>query len=338
MLNAFPPIDYTLQRTTRAVYCLVRGIGTPLDERSAQAVAFWLTEKRNISIDRHGPSRFPGPDGTQYEWFFRVKHDPNESASIDDLYDRIHGRLFVATSRSPLAVEEPVLSSQEAGEDAQFSALTGEIARTEVARLTSYLNAEIQRLHRALSVRLREIVRLRSAPVQIQTESPPSVSDRTVVDSLLEEVALRETAVAAREEQVSDRERDVAAETSHLEFLRLEVNEKRAQLARLGDLRQLLPRIDMDPETDDILHYELNHSEAYVRFLSAMQDHCDIGNHPQCLKHEKVKGTKAKNLWEIRLRNSVSDDYRLYYRQVDNDKLQVWIRHKKDQQKFFASF
>src|SRR5688500_15792199 len=83
-----PAIEYILQRTATAIYCLARGILETLRPETAADIARWLEQTKGVVVSRNGPARFPGPDGTAYEWFFRVEGVSGAEADDGDkLYE-----------------------------------------------------------------------------------------------------------------------------------------------------------------------------------------------------------------------------------------------------------
>ena len=328
---ARPDIEYALQRSARAVYLLIRGAVEPITPQSARCVVAWLADSRGIASDRDGPSAYPGPDGSRYEWFIRLKAAAGaDGASKDDIY-------LAAASRIN---ERHKASGTEFGH--RFAAPDDfplqDIVRAEVARSASYFRRQLLLLQRQLlvSVTLQR-------KVKHHTNHPSTVRDRTTIDELLAGLAAREDEATARQEELDDREQRLQAKEQWVSA----ENDRVTRQGSGGDgidlekLQEFLPRLDLDDESRDCLSYELPGPTraAYLRFLAALNDRCDIASHPSCKKHEKIKvaSGRTKHWWEIRLADYLAADYRLYYRHSpDNDRLQVCLRHKKDQQRFFA--
>jgi hypothetical protein len=318
---AVPRIEHTLQKTTRTVYFLVRGVDETVDAASARSIAAWIEGAAGVTVDRTGPSSFPGPDGSRYEWFLRLAAvDGVEISSPDSLYEAAQKRLSQLVQQqvpSPAATLEAELPMLDLG-------------RAELSRVTGFLHQQLQR-HWQL---IRTVIDRR--PVAGTHQSAYREAE-AVISAMLEELVSRESAVEEREIKLSQRESWVRSWQEELSQRPVEG----AVASLLPELGSFVPRLDLDNESVDVITYELSTetSAAYKRFLAALNDGCDVATHPCCMKHEKVKATqgKSKNWWEVRLRNSIADSYRLYYRHMpDTDQLVVRVRHKKDQDKFLS--
>jgi hypothetical protein len=200
-INSFPPIEFTTQRTRQAVYCLVRGIGESIEQSSASAVAGWLSGAKGIAVSRHGPSVYPGPDGSQYEWFFRLEGvDGDKLRSLDEVYESSRRRLANRPVPTEVAVAEPRLSIED-DVDALDLPLA-DISRTEIARIAGHLAREVQRLHRLLATRLRLIWQLRKSAAMASSVQIDASADHTVLDQMWAELTLRDKHYSAKEESL----------------------------------------------------------------------------------------------------------------------------------------
>jgi hypothetical protein len=330
-LNAFPAIEYILQQTSRAVYCLARGAGVPIDADAAAAIAGWLGTSKELLVDRHGPARAPGPDGSRYEWFFRLASVQGRAiANLDELFTAAHERLRTVRRTEP-APKIPTSIDGGALDDFLIS---------ERVLADAFLLAEIQRLQRTLlSDRKRFLSMLR------RRASHAASSDRKTVTQWLQEAAERLSAVQMREEHLQTRERELSSKLQWLESThalhRRSGSQPQQPNARSADLTALLPRIRLDRDSIAVLQIELADSPAYLRFLCALQDglKIDPNSHPSVHKHEKVKAAsgRAKNWWEVRLKNSVAEAHRIYYQHLENHHIEVHIVHKSDQDRFIAN-
>lgn len=322
-LNEFPPLEHTVQRTERAVYVLARGLGVSLSDRSAAAARKWFTRHKHLKIDRDGPSRFPGPDGTQYEWFFRVSGvDGQPSSSVDTLFGAVRARL--RPSARPTSVPAGYA-------DLDFLAL-------EQVRADTYLVEEMRRLQRTRAGELR--ARLFEQRSIFRNPKASTASDQEAVESLLAEAIARDSRVNARADQLDEKERNLVAREQWLS-VELEKARRRSASASgeidLAALQRLFPRLVLDRDTAAVLEIELNDNAPYLRLLAALQDRVPMSpdTYPPCKKHLRLDEVPGSAWWEIRLRDSVASDYRLIYRMMDEERLEVHIVFRRDAQRFF---
>ena len=203
--------------------------------------------------------------------------------------------------------------------------------------MAAFYTAEIRRLYHLVANRLREIAKLRSN--SRKDSHSQSQTERNSIDSLWAELLERDAAVNQKEEVLAALRKEIAERADRLEFEAQQLKQDRKalqeQAVQVPPLQRLLPRIDLDEESHSLLQYELQHCEPYVRFTCAMNDGLNIHEHPLCKKHVKLSATKKnQQWWEIRLIDSVAEHYRLYYRHTDADRIELCLRHKKDQQRF----
>jgi hypothetical protein len=319
--GAIPRIEYALQKTARTVYFLVRGVDEAVDASSVKSIATWIEGAVGILVDRMGPSAFPGPDGTRYEWFLRL-------AAVDGVSDASPESLYEAARKRLSQLAQQSFSPPAASLEAELPML--DLSRAELSRVAGFLHQQLQRHWQLIrAVAHRRPMGGTSPTADRQAED--------VLSALLDEVASRENAVAERELKLSQRESWVLSRYDELSA-RPEVS---TAAPPVPEISSFVPRLDLDNESVDVLTYELSPetAAAYKRFMAALNDGCDVSAHPCCMKHEKVKASqgKSKYWWEVRLKNSIAGSYRLYYRRMpDSDRLLVRLRHKRDQEKFFS--
>jgi hypothetical protein len=323
-------IEYTLQQTSRAVYCLARGVGTQLDETAAAAIVKWLNSSKELAVDRHGPARAPGPDGSTYEWFFRLASVQGiEFEHLEELFEAAQKRL------------RPVFRKQSRTEivpDIDGGVLD-EFLASERTRANAYLLAEIRRLQRALAAGRQVFInQLR------RRESKDKPADREIVDRLLDEAIERTNTVELREADVQKRELELESKRNYLDIAIARQRTNHTPTERPGsytaDLAALLPRLHLGGESLEFLQIDLSSNPAYLRFLCALQDgvKIDPSTNQSVLKHEKLTAAKGKTKkwWEVRLKNSVAKEYRIYYQHLENREIEVHIVHKSEQERFIA--
>ena len=336
--NDFPPIEYLLQKTTRAVYCLARGVGERLTASSAEGVSRWLVASKTLEVDRNGPARFPGPDGGEYEWFFRLGGVQGQrTPDVDSLFAAASERLL--PKPRPKLPEVPG-SSGGPMEEGELGVV--EIGAFERIRADSFLVAQLSRLQKRMASLARRELSARAFARRGQGGSTAR-RDRETVAVWMQELESRQMEVQERENAALAREQQLASKSTWLQAQEAAVKHARAQQSEARSLRSklevLLPRLVMDGDTQAVLQIELSDNPAYLRFLCALQDGVAIDSHSLCLKHVKLTATsgKAKSWWEIRLKNNIAEDYRIYYRHLENERLEVRVLHKKEQERFISS-
>lgn len=319
-----------------------------------------MLSDKGLQVLQAGKSYRPASNGVQYQWYIRVSDEKNTHPTEQRIRNILTPLALPALPTVSRLTSASVTAQPPMPELVDLRAAKQERehqAALKSAELMRQQNAELQSSYQKTQAQLEEY-RYKFQQLELQqrqhSNSQPTAPDivqleqqhRVAQDLLTAELqskqkeleawmATFEPESAEKDQKIQDLEEQIYGLQSNMQAIQKEnkqilkqnedlqakkedeVNRKKREYVSQETLAILLPQIEFLQGSLDILWYELRHPTKLLKDL------VDIEN----WKAQRLRG--AKSWLEIHLQH----EWRLYYRKCENSVYQVYIAHKKTQEK-----